>query len=172
MLTLFVALLAAAPSAHADEALRTRCLDLLSAYETPATEADWRALGNGVDAELLAIAKDASLSHTRRANAIVALGYFPADTTRAYLAGLATGESNDGIFRRKAVYALATGYGEGALPELTAALGASDIHLRAAAARALGTVGTAAAKEALKARLAVEGDRMVKETLSATLAGK
>jgi hypothetical protein len=45
--------LAAHAPAFADDALRARCLDLLSAYEDPATAADWRALGDGAAAELV-----------------------------------------------------------------------------------------------------------------------
>lgn len=168
MLTLLLAF----ATAHADDALRARCLDLLSAYEDPATEADWKALGAGVDAELLAIAQDASLSHTRRANAVFALGFFPSANVRTYLAGLVADEPADGIFRRKAVYALANGYGEGALPELRGALASSDVHLRAATARAVAKIGTPTAKKALEERLAVESDRMVRDTLTAALAGK
>lgn len=168
MLTLLLAI----PSAHADDALRARCLDLLSAYEEPATEADWKRLEAGVEGELLGIAQDAALSHTKRANAIFALGFFPSPSVRTYLAGLVATEPNDGIFRRKAAYALASGYGDAALPELVAALGASDVHLRAATARAIGTIGTAAAKKALEDRLVVEKDRMVREALTGALAGK
>lgn len=173
MRALFVVLLVllAAPSARADEALRARCLDLLSAYEEPAGAAEWKALGAGAPAELLAIAQDASLSHTRRANAIVALGYFPGET-RGFLATLATAEGGESLFRRKAVYALANGYGDAALPELTVALAAPDQQLRAATARALTKLATPAAKDALRARLPVEDDRMVRELISASVGGK
>jgi HEAT repeat protein len=168
MFTLLLAFL----TARADDALRARCLDLLSAYEDPATEADWRALGAGVDAELLAIATDVRLSHTRRANAVFALGFFPSARARAFLAGLAADAAADGIFRRKAVHALANGYGEGALAELRAALASTDAQLRAAAARAVAKIGAPTAERALEARLAVESDPMVRDTLAAALAGK
>ncbi len=169
---LLVAFLAAHAPAFADDALRARCLDLLSAYEDPATAADWRALGDGAAAELFAIAQDGALSHTKRGNAIVALGWFPAESHRRYLANLAVSEVEDSLFRRKAVFALGNGWGAGALPELTTALQASDKHLRAAAATALGKVGTPAAADALRARLAVESDAMVRGTLTTTLSAK
>ncbi len=169
MRVLLFALLVASPSARADEALRARCLELLSAYEEPAKEADWRALGAGADAELLAIAQDSSLSHTRRANAIHALGWFPTEASRAFLVSLAGNEVGDALFRRKAVHALANGWGDGALSELATALASPDVQLRAATARALARVGTPAAEAALRARLPVETDRMVRDAIAAAL---
>lgn len=174
MRTLLVMLLVAAlaPSARADEALRAKVVDLLSAYEDPAGAAEWRALGVGAGAELYALAQDTSLSHTRRAGAVYALGFFPTDTHRALLAGLATTEGSDALLRRKAVYALGTGWGDGALPELSRALAAPDTQLRNAAARALGKVATVGARDALRARLDVEADPAVRTTLSTALGGK
>ena len=170
MRPLLVLLLAVASPAFADEALRARCLDLLSAYEDPAGEAEWRALGAGAGAELLAIAKDSSLSHTKRANAVVALGWFPTDDARGYLATLAPTDG-ESLFRRKAVYALGAGWGDAAVPDLSKALTSPDNPLRAAAARSLGKVGTPAAKDALKARLSVESDRMVLDAIRSSVGG-
>lgn len=167
---MFGIILALAFPAHADEALRARCIDLLSAYEEPATAADWRALGDGAAVELLAIAQDGALSHTKRANAIVALGWFPNDAHRAFLAGMVATETQDSLFRRKAVYALGNGWADGALPELNAALAAPDVQLRAAAARVLGRIGTPAAQDALRARLALEGEGMVRNEITKLLA--
>ncbi|MDP2317375.1 MAG: HEAT repeat domain-containing protein [Pseudomonadota bacterium] len=162
----------ATPSARADEALRGRVLDLLSAYEEPASAADWRALGEGAGAELYAVAQDTSLSHTRRAGAVYALGFFPTEAHRAYLAALATTDGADSLLRRKAVYALGAGWGDRAVPDLARALAAPDSQLRAATARALGKVGTPTAQEALRARLATESDAMVRTTLTTVLGGR
>lgn len=170
MRSLLVLLLAAASPAFADDALRAHCLEMLSAYEDPAGEAEWRALGTGAGAELLAIAKDSSLSHTKRANAVVALGWFPSDASRTYLNTLA-GTDGESLFRRKAVYALGNGWGDAAVSDIARALAAPDGQLRAAAARSLGKVGTPAAKDALRARLTVESDGMVRDAISSSLGG-
>ncbi|MDP2306273.1 MAG: HEAT repeat domain-containing protein [Pseudomonadota bacterium] len=174
MRTFVVMLLAVAlaPSARADEALRTKMIDLLSAYEEPPSAADWRALGAGAGAELYSLAQDTTLSHTRRAGAVYALGFFPTDANRAFLAGLVATDASDALLRRKAVYALGAGWGDGALSELTGALSAPDTQLRVAAARALGKVGTPSARAALQAQLGVEADASVRTTLSTALSGK
>ncbi len=174
MRTLVVMLLVAAatPSAFADDTMRAQVLDLLSAYETPAGAAEWRALGASAGVELYAVAQDAGLSHTRRAGAVYALGFFPTEAHRAYLAGLATTDGADAMLRRKAVYALGAGWGDNAVPELSRALAAPDVQLRAAAARALGQVGTPGAQDALRARLAAESDTMVRTTVTTALGGK
>jgi HEAT repeat protein len=158
-----------APLAHADDTLRAQVVDLLSAYEEPATAAQLRALGADVGAELLAVAQDTTLSHTRRAGAVFALGYFPTDAHRGWLSALATTEGGDSLLRRKAVYALAAGWGDAALLDLGRALAAPDTQLRAATARALGRIGSPAAQDTLRARLAAEADPMVRSTLSSAL---
>ncbi|MES2644667.1 MAG: HEAT repeat domain-containing protein [Myxococcota bacterium] len=174
MRTLVVMLLVAAlsPAARADEALRAKVIDLLSAYEEPANAADWRGLGAGAGAELYVLAQDGTLSPTKRAGAVYALGFFPTDTHRALLASLASTDGTDALLRRKAVYALAAGWGDGALSELSRALAAPDTQLRVAAARALGRVGTPGATAALRGRLAIEADATVRTTLSTALSGK
>ena len=172
MRAFLVMLLAAAPAAHADEALRAKVLDLLAAYEEPADAAEWRALGAGADAELRAIATDAALSPTKRAGAVHALGYFPTEANRALLVGVLAGPGGDAMLRRKAVYALGNGWGEGALPELTAALADTDVQLRVATIRALGRLGTPKAQEALRARAALETNGTVRTELARALGGK
>ena len=66
--TLF-ALAALAAPAHAG-ALRSPVMDLLNAYEDTASGDELRALGEGVDAELMEIADDKAVPISRRARAI------------------------------------------------------------------------------------------------------
>jgi hypothetical protein len=169
LLTLFLLGLFA-PAAHADDAMRARVVDLLSAYEDPATAADWRSLGDAAAPELFAIAQDPTQSHTRRAGAVLALGWFPNDTHHAWLVALAADNAGDGMYRRKACYALVNGWGDAALPDLAAPLAASDVQLRAAAAKAVGRLGTPAARTVLQARLAVETEPLVHDALQKSLA--
>lgn len=170
-LVLLCGLLWAAPAA-ADDALRARVVDLLSAYETPPSAEDWRALGVGAGAEVFAVAKDPGVASVRRQAAVYALGHFPTADHRAWLGALVADDTADRLLRRQAPAALALGWGESALPELSAALAAPDAQLRAQAARALGRVGTASARAALDGRLIAETDPMVKDALRGALGGK
>ena len=106
---------------------------------------------------------DTTLTSTQRARAIHALGWFPDDTTRAFLVAQARG--GNPMFARKAIYALANGWGDQAMDELTVALANPDVQTRMAAANALGHMGTPSAKLALEARLAYETDPTVKATI-------
>jgi len=63
------------------------------------------------------------------------------------------------------IYALANGWGDQAIDELTVALANPDVQTRMAAANALGHLGTPSAKLALEARLAYETDPTVRTTI-------
>lgn len=163
---------ALATSAHAESAMRSQVVELLSAYEDPTSAAEWRALGAGAGAELYTLAQDPTLSRTQRAGAVYALGFFPTVTHRAFLVALVSADTSEALSRRKAAYALGTGWGDSAVPELTHALASPDTQLRTAAARALGRVATPGARSALRARLDVETDAAVRSTMSTALSGK
>jgi HEAT repeat protein len=147
----------------ADDPTRQQLLGLLSGYEETASPDSLKALDGDVPGALRAIASDATLTTTQRARAIHALGWFPSEDTRAFLVAQARG--GDAMFARKAVYALANGWGDAALDELTVALANPDVQTRMAAAQALGNVGTPSAKLALEARLPLETDPTVKTTI-------
>jgi len=142
---------------------------LLDGYERAPTPEDFRALGEGAQAELLEIAADADAPTTRRGRALTALAFYPNTETRAVLdATLADAESKS-LLRRKAAYAVGVGFGADAIPALTAALGDADPQLRMAAASALGAVGTDAAKAALSARRDLETEDAVRTVLNTFL---
>jgi len=147
----------------ADDATKQQVLGLLSGYEETASPDSLKALDGDVPGTLRAIASDATLTSTQRARAIHALGWFPEDDTRAFLVTQARGSNP--MFARKAIYALANGWGDQALDELTFALANHDVQTRMAAANALGTLGTPSAKLALEARLAHETDPTVRTTI-------
>lgn len=172
LVPLLLGSLALSGVAAADDALRARTIELLSAYEEPASAADWQHLGPGVGAELYAVARDATVAPSRRVRAVHALGWFPTDEHRGWLAALAADEAGDTLLRRSAVHALANGWGEGAVPELKTALASPDVQLRAQTAKALGRVGTPAAKQVLTDRLAVEASPAVRDAIGASLGGK
>jgi len=148
--------------------LREPVLAALGGVEDVPTAADLQGLGDNVPAELLEIAQDSSLSHTTRARAVIALGWFPNEPSRSWLVGTLGG--GDGILARKAAFALATGWGDEAVPLLQPALAADDVQLRLAAVRALGRVDSVRARASLDQRLAVETNATVQDTIRKTLA--
>ncbi len=155
--------------ASADEGARSPLLGLLSGYEHAPSAATLRSVGPSAGDELMVIAQDPSLSPTQRAGAVYALGYFPTDTHRAYLAALVKDDRADPMLRRKAVFALGNGWGDDALPLLAEALGQPDLQLRAAAARSVGRLGSPAAHTLLRDRLAAEPPGMVRGLIAAGL---
>lgn len=158
--------------ARADDALRSTLIDLLSGYEQAATADELRRLGPGVESELLVIADDPSMSRVRREAATYSLGWFPSETTRVWLQGRLADPSVDSHIRRSAAWALANGWQDSAVPDLSTAFADPDVQLRNQIARALGKVGTAAARAALEARLPNETDAMVRTTVQTLLAAK
>ena len=147
----------------ADDATKQQVLGLLSGYEETASPDSLKALSGDVPATLRAIVADSSLTQTQRARAIHALGWFPDDTNRAFL--VAQARSGNPMFARKAIYALANGWGDGAMDELVFGLANHDVQTRMAAAYALGNLDTPSAKLALEARLPLETDPTVKATI-------
>ena len=162
-----LALLLAAPGAAQAADLRDAVLTQIGGFEDPVDATSLQGLGDEVGPTLMAIAEDRTVPRTTRARALAALGWFPTDQTRALL--VAALDGTDALLARKAVVGLGRGWGAGALPELSRALGSEDAHLREAAARALGSLEAPEARAALEARLAVEETAHVRETLSAAL---
>jgi HEAT repeat protein len=171
-LSVALALSCLAAPAWADDALHAGVLGLLSGYEDAPAAQDLRALGDGAGAELLAIATDPAESTTHRERATWALGWFPSETNRVWLTttlGDATAASG---MRRSAAWALVNGWGDAALPAVEAGLASDDTQLQAQCARALGHLGTPAARALLQARLATEPNAMVVTTIQTALGGK
>jgi len=159
-----------APSPNTE--LRSQILDLLSAYETPASASDFQALGSGVEAELIAIAKDEDLALSKRSGAVLALGYVPSDAGRAYVDGVLADPQLKSLMRRQATFALATGWPEDNHAQLATALEDEDTQLRIAAAKALALSQDPQARPTLEARLAVEQNEAVKKHINASLAAE
>jgi HEAT repeat protein len=150
---------------------RDAVLDVLQAFEERLGEGDLARLGDGVDAELMAIGDDPGVAATRRANAVVALQWYRTDAVRAWLVRRlhgAAGTPADSLLRRKAARALGA-FGAAAIPELSAALADADVQVRVAAAIALGSMKEPGAREALKARLPAESDPTAHAALEAQL---
>ena len=147
---------------------REAVLDVLSGVETPPTHADLQAIGEGVTSELLDIAADVSVPASRRGRAITALGFYPTDAVRAFLEAQLR-EADTSLYRRKAVGALATGWGAEALPLLKEALDDADVQLRIATVGALAELDDGAGIEVLQQRLVAEPDLHVKDAITKAL---
>lgn len=163
----FGALSVSAPAFAEDGDLHGKVMDLLLAYETPATAEDFQALGPGVEAELMTVAKDSDLAISKRTRAVQALAYVPSPEGRAYIEGVLADPAQESLMRRQAAIALATGWPTDNHLPLTAALNDEDTQLRIAAAKALSMSKDPQAPAALEARLAIEENDAVKPHLSA-----
>lgn len=151
--------------------LRDDLLTLLGGYEDLPTAEQLRGLGEGVEAELMAIADDHAVPSSRRSRAVSSLQYFPSKSSRTFLEAHLDA-ADKGILRRKAALALGAGFGSEAVPKLTAVLADDDVLVRVAVAQALGFVGGDEAKAALTSRLANEADATVREAIAKALEGK
>ena len=148
--------------------LRTPVLELLSGYEATATPADLAQLGDGVPAELMEIADDASVASSRRSRAITALQHYPTPDVRGFLEAHLD-KADKGILRRKAAMSLGAGFGAAAVPVLAKHLADEDTLVRVAVVQSLGMTSSAEAREALQARLDVEPVESVKEAIGKAL---
>lgn len=165
---LVVAALCAAMPAMAG-AQHDAVMDLLNAYEATATADQLKALGEGVDAELMAIADDSGVAPSRRGRAVTALQYFPSETSKNWLATRLVDDAAEAIVRRKAALSLGVVAGAEGVTALTTALSATDAQLRIAAAQALGKVGTPEAVAALQGRLANEPETAVRMAIATAM---
>jgi len=150
-----------------DPDLKPQVMDLLGQMDAPATAEDYRALGEGVDTILVAVAQDASQPKTQRGRAVQALGYFPSEASQAALTEFLAGD--DSTLKRKAVFALCIGWDAAALPLVEPALADEDVQVRISTAKALAMVGGDAADALLTARLEVETEAAVKKAIEKSL---
>jgi HEAT repeat protein len=146
-------------------------MDLLNQHDAAPTQVDFETLGSGVEMELMAIAEDAEVPSSRRSRAVTALQWFPSVAVRAFLVGKTSADTK-AILRRKAVYALAGGWGVEALPELTLALADADVQVRISAVNAMAQLDDAAVVAALQERVSVETVDSVKLALTKAVGGK
>ncbi len=150
MPTAFVALWAWSVWA-ADDAI----LDVLGAYEGVPDVAAFASMGPEAAGRLISVATDPAVPPSRRGRAVSALRLFPTSEVQAFLVGQFR-TAPEAVLRRKAVGALAAGFGDAALNEVGEALASTDVQMRAAAAHALLAMGTPAAAALAAERRLVE----------------
>ncbi len=169
LLTVLAACLAGVFPAHAGPH-RDAVLDLLNAFEGAATADEMRAIGAGVDAELMEIADDGAVPTSRRGRAVSALGFFPSDGVRTFLESHLK-KADRPLLRRKAAMSLAAGWGEASVDVLAKELGDSDVQVRIAVVRALASVEAEAAKQVLREHLEAEQETAVRAAIEGALGG-
>jgi hypothetical protein len=166
-----------ATSAGAAPASRDAVRAILRAPESKArTAADWRALGDDVDAQLVAAASDAQLVYGARQRAIAALGIVGGPRAKAYLDGVLVKPDAAAPLLSSAVEAYARAFAkeEPALAQQRAAavLANPDWQARRGAARAMGIIGGNGALAALRAQQARETHPAVRSAIDTALKGR
>lgn len=155
--------------ASAQAPSRERVRAMLSGIEEVPTDADWRRLGDATLPVLIELYTDRSEAPYVRLRAVGATGAFPREATRTFLLAVANAEGQSDLFVREAVHALARAFGPRAVGDVRGFLGHPEPVVREAAARALGRIGGAEATQALRARLGVERDAVVRESIETAL---
>ncbi|MBI5486682.1 MAG: HEAT repeat domain-containing protein [Deltaproteobacteria bacterium] len=154
------------PAALSDAAME-RLSGLLHAYEHQPTAGEFEALGERDlvrDALIRIVGDDAEVA-LLRGRAIVALGYFPDETSRRAIEGVLDRPELSDIILRRAIETMAHAYREAGLSRISPYLDDARSDVREAAAVALGEIGTAAALRALRRRLAREETAVVRTTI-------
>jgi hypothetical protein len=167
VLALLVPLAASAQQAGLAPEAQEKLVGLLRAYEHVPTAEEFKALGEGTlvrDALIRLVQSDAEPA-LLRGNAVLALAFYPDDTTRRAVDGLLDRPELSDMILRRALATLARGWGEAGLSRITAYLDDARDVVREAAAEALGTIGTPSALRALRRRL----ERETVETVKATI---
>ncbi len=160
-------ILLAVPSADAGE-LREPLMELLNAYEHGATDEDLAKLGDGVVDELLAIAADPDVPHSRRGRAVSALGAYEQPQVRTFLTTQLG--SDDHYMARKAVQAFGRAFPQDAPESVGPLLTHDDVQLRLAAVHTLERLEDDEATELLRKRRKKENNDTVKAALDKALA--
>lgn len=141
-----------APTASAQAPRREVVEELLAGIESSATEAEWRAMGEGTVPVLVAIFDDASEPQPLRLRAVWAARFFATSASRAFLDRVVSDASQPGLVVRSAAQSLAAAFDRSAVPSLRALLTHADPAVREATIAALARVGGSEARAALVAR--------------------
>jgi HEAT repeat protein len=154
--------------------LERKVRTLCAARDNAPTAADWRGLGDGVDAALAAAAEDARALNGVRACALAGLGAVGGQRARVLLTRFCEDDALPPDLRAQAVVALAAGFARSDPDQVMRIakrlLAESDWLLRRGAARALGHVGSEPAKQALRAQLLRETHAAVRAACEKALA--
>lgn len=171
-----VVVLQGASMASAAPASREKVRSVLRGHaRVGMTAADWRRLGDDVDAHLVEAAADAKLVFGVRQRALAALGTVGGQRAKEFLHRFLTAREAPAALLSAAVQAYARGFAAEDRAEaqrLAAALLAhDDWQARRGAARAMGIVGGDAARAALRSRESRETHPAVRSAIQSALRG-
>lgn len=159
------------PSAsQATPPARERVLQLLNAYESTSTTAEWTALGPETPAVLIGVYDDTRQMPYVRMRAVAAVANFPTEATHEFLRRVATQPGQGELFIREAVMGIARAFGTAAEGEVSGYLVHTSATVRSGAVRALAGLHTVTAQQALQARLGQERDAGVRDAITRALA--
>lgn len=147
-----------------------RILAMLSAIESVPEPEEWRQLGAGAAAVLIAIAEDAEQPTFRRARALIALGHLDDPAAADALEDLVRNPASEASLRRHAMLGLTRGAPERALPYLGRALASDDVAMRQFAVKALSESASPEARTLLRQRLPHEARPFLAQQIEAALA--
>jgi HEAT repeat protein len=171
-----LSLLLAGPSASpAGEPVRASVEERLRANTQPSSAAEWRGLGPGVEAVLVALAGDSKVDVQLRGRAVSALGLVSTRPGQAFLEKLvkessASNEAGEKILLRKAAVALGWIGGAAVPGQLGPLLQHPDADVRIDAAIGLGLTRSEEAADLLRARFEVESVPRVRNQIGRQLA--
>lgn len=149
---------------------RAQVRQMLSGVEETPSVQDWQRIGDGALPILIALSQDADEPPYVRLRAVGATAAFPRPAVRTFLLGVARVEDQPDLWIREAVFALARAFGRDAAQEVAGFLDHEEASVREGAALALARIGGGVAREAARARLRVEPDRVVRQALQRALA--
>ena len=161
-------------AASAAPASREAVRAILRAPETKArTAADWRSLGDDVDAQLVEAAGDAQLVFGARQRAIGALGTLGGPRAKAYFDSVLVKADAPAPVLSSAVEAYARAFAKDepvvAQQRAAAVLANPDWQARRGAAKAMGIIGGNSAVAALRAQKARETHPAVRSAIDSAL---
>lgn len=150
-----------------DAEAMSRITTLLSGYEYFPSADDLTGQAADPVPYLLAVVYDARTETLpiHRHRAIGALAYFPTDQTRSHLDHLLSSPATPELTRHHVINALANGFGDGAISEISPFLDHTDVQLRLTAVAALGAIGTSQSSQALLDELGTESHPLVRERI-------
>lgn len=152
-LVLTLALLLPLSAAAAPEAEVKRVRAHLLRIDRAPSRAELAQASGEAEAILQTLAAEAASGGPLRARALAALAHFPSPQTRNTLRAVLRDRRAPELLRSRAMLAMARGFADESISELSAYLSDPTPALQDSAAQALGSIGTPAAKASLRRAL-------------------
>lgn len=169
ILSLILVLWAGAARAQSAPTPADHLAQLLSGYEDMPSDAQLRAMGPETVATLAALYNDSSRPGYVRLRTIAAAGAFHTEAARTFLRAVLTLPGQSDLYIRQGLLSLGRAFGDEAIEEIRPYLTRPEVLVREGAVISLSRIGSTRALDALRARVALEGDVNVRERIEASL---